>query len=164
MQNLRGSTTTRCPPCVRLPRIQRTHVSSEHDSGSRDILTGFVTRTERSEHGLWLVSGTAIFGNMDASDGLGVVPAHTYARLRFDEAAEEAIENLANVRGASGDAFGLRATDAPGLAVPRPIRGAVGTTRGCVFLRFRHPGWAAKSNPCAGSLRIKSVCDDGDAR
>jgi hypothetical protein len=97
MQNLRGSTTTRCPPCVRLPRIQRTHVSSEHDSGSRDILTGFVTRTERSEHGLWLVSGTAIFGNMDASDGLGVVPAHTYARLRFDEAAEQAVTHLGYV-------------------------------------------------------------------
>lgn len=30
-------------------------------------------------------------------DGLGVVPPHTYARLRFDEAAEQAVQHLSNV-------------------------------------------------------------------
>ena len=30
-------------------------------------------------------------------DGLGVVPAHTYARLRFDDAAEQAVTHLSNV-------------------------------------------------------------------
>ena len=33
-------------------------------------------------------------GNADA---LGVVPAHTYARLRFDEAAEQAVQHLGYV-------------------------------------------------------------------
>jgi hypothetical protein len=30
-------------------------------------------------------------------DGLGVVPAHTYARLRFDEQAEQAVQHLGYV-------------------------------------------------------------------
>ena len=30
-------------------------------------------------------------------DSLGVVPAHTYARLRFDDAAEQAVQHLSNV-------------------------------------------------------------------
>ena len=35
---------------------------------------------------------------MDGSaDALGVVPAHTYARLRFDEAAEQAVQHLGYV-------------------------------------------------------------------
>jgi hypothetical protein len=32
-----------------------------------------------------------------AGDAMGVVPAHTYARLRFDEAAEQAVQHLSNV-------------------------------------------------------------------
>ena len=33
----------------------------------------------------------------DMGDVMGPVPAHTYARLRFDDAAEQAVQHLSNV-------------------------------------------------------------------
>lgn len=95
---------------------------------------------------------------MDGSaDALGVVPAHTYARLRFDEAAEQAVQHLGYVlQMHQGSPY-------QGQFVAQSEQRA-----GAYRARFRDHGWRGNPRdllPCPRPRGVRDWgCDDSDGR